>query len=100
MLAIDGALQVVPHAFASDTGELRVDGNTKPAVIQSYQTQSGVVNIVLPAEEIDRVIEALQRAQQDLKNKDSDLYIPPSADAAMKQAEEFQKVQDEIKLSK
>lgn len=104
MLAIDGSIQVVPFAFASDIGELRVGDETKPAVVQSYQTQSGVVQIILSVEEIDKVIKQLEDSKEkaiEMKTShDSDLYIPPSAEEALEQAGRFKQVQDEITAPK
>jgi hypothetical protein len=99
LLAIEGAIQLIPHAIASDVGTLRVEDKTQPAIIQSFQTQSGVVQVIYPVEEIDRVIEGLNHAKEQsakAEQSSSDLYIPPSADVGIKQAEEFQKLQDEI----
>lgn len=99
MLAINGSLQVIPNAIATDVGELRAEDKTEPAIVQSFHCLSGTVQIIFPTAEVDRVIEGLKQAKENSDNsvrQSGDLYIPPNAEVGIKQAENFQKIQDEI----
>ncbi len=96
MLAIEGALQVIPSAIACDVGQLRTEDRTEAAIVQSFQTLSGVIQVIIPIKEVDKVIEGLEKAKEQSDGVSTDLYIPPSAAVGIKQAENFSKELDEI----
>ncbi len=63
MLIIDGVLQVVPQSISTDTGEMRVEDKTQSAIVQSFLTANGVVQVIIPTENVDGVIRALENAK-------------------------------------
>ncbi len=82
MIRVDGALDVVPLAIETDSGTIAAgDGKTSPAVIQTLQTDNGVVRVVFLTEYIDSICDGLQKAKEQANanpvNK-PDLYIPKS----------------------
>lgn len=100
MLVIEGAIQVVPHAVNVDTGELRAQGKAEPAIVQSYISQSGTVQVILPEAEIDRIIQMLSEAKNKIAQEKSGLYVPPTVEVGMDQAEAIKKTTDEITTPK
>lgn len=96
MLTVEGVIQVLPTSVSYDTGDLRAEGKTEPAIILSFSAPNGTVQIILPAGSTDQIIEGMKEIQKKVNQKSSDLYVPPSAEEGIQQAEILKKTHDEI----
>lgn len=95
MLQIQGTLQVIPVSVHTESGTLRVDEGQpeQPAVVQTYVSLNGPVQVVFPADTVPQLIEQLQNAADEANSKpSSDIYIPSS----MQEAEAIAKTQEQL----
>jgi predicted transglutaminase-like protease len=95
MLFIDGTIKVLPLSVGAEGGALQQEDGTKsPAVVLYFQTNSGVIEVVLPPENIDKVIDALSKAKEDTQEiPKTDLIVSKN----IKEAEDISAVQNQIK---
>lgn len=96
MLLIDGVIRIMPLSIAAEGGAIsQADGTNQPAVILTAQTQQGFVQTILPPENIDSVIEALQAAKEEANAiPKTDLVIANESD--MKQAAQLDQINKDI----
>lgn len=82
MIRVDGALDVVPLAINTDSGSIAAgDGKNSPAVIQTLQTENGIVRVVFLTEYVDQICEGMLKAKEQANANTTsppDLYIPKS----------------------
>lgn len=93
MLAIQGAIQIIPESVSCEPGKLKVGEESKGAVVITYITTSGPVQIVLPSEHVDSIADGMKSAKQEADNESADLYIPSGG---MAEAEQIAKGAEEI----
>ncbi len=84
MLYIEGAIKILPLSIGAEGGVLQQeDGNKEPAVVLYLQTTSGVFEVVIPPENIDKVAEALINAKEESENiPKTDLIVSNNLDDA------------------
>lgn len=76
MLLIEGAVRVLPVSIAAEGGVLQQNNQKESAVILFIQTSSGELQVILPPENIDAIIEAIQKAKIEAEaTPKSDLVI-------------------------
>lgn len=97
MFQIQGSILVVPLAVTTDSGTYS-EGEGKPpspAVIQSFDTLVGRIQVIIPIEHVDQTIEGLKTAKEGAeKETSSDLYIPRSDEEVQQFAQQIGKVNE------
>jgi hypothetical protein len=92
MLSIQGSLQILPDSVQADEGTVRINDEETPAVVISYVTQSGIVQVILPAEFVDSIADGMKEAKKRSEGK-ADIYIPQGG---MNEAEQIAKAKEGI----
>ncbi len=96
MLIIQGALSIVPMGVSIDAGELKVqeDAPSQPAVIVTFTTHSGPVQVAIPSANVDGLVKGLQENKKvaEEKTPKSELYVAGS----MAGVEDLAKAQQEL----
>lgn len=92
MLIINGSLQIIPIGISTDVGKVQLEEGKEhePAIIQTFISENGPVQIIIPANRVDTVIENLREAKDKAQAETSDLFIPNSD----QQVEEIKKSHD------
>jgi hypothetical protein len=84
MLYIEGSVKILPLSIGAEGGALQQeDGKKEPAVVLYLQTTSGVFEVVIPPENIDKVAETLIKAKEEAQNiPKTDLIVSQNIDDA------------------
>lgn len=93
MLNIQGAIQVIPEAISVEPGKLNADGNEMRAVIASFNSGLGIVQIVLPSDSVQEIVDSILEAKKKAEEESSNIYIPQGG---MQEAEQIAKAKDNI----
>lgn len=77
MLYIEGSIKILPLSIGAEGGVLQQeDGSKEPAVVLYLQTSSGVFEVVIPPENIDKIAETLIKAKEESESvPKSDLVV-------------------------
>ena len=100
MLRIQGTLQIIPVSVQTESGTLRVDDSEgeQPAVVQTFITMNGPVQVVFPVDSVEHLIDGLRQAKAEAEKNTpaakGSLYVPSS----MEEAEHMAKAQEQLTL--
>lgn len=85
MLSIQGAIQILPESISIEPGKLRMkEDKTENAVVLTVMSTSGPVQIIFPADSIDKLAEGLIKGKEQSENEPSDIYVPQGGMAEAK----------------
>jgi hypothetical protein len=96
MLNIQGALQLIPESVSVEPGKLNADGNEISAIVASFNSGQGIIQVILPIDSVDTIVSSILEAKKRSEQQNSDIYIPQGG---MNEVEQIAKAKEGLEES-